>query len=136
MGVAWQKSTRGGHPQAQGDGSGIEVLTGKSAGLTDTCNGSPISPIVQLFVDHSQIAVVQQHCIIKMLAADRKLSLTANPHPPKCRYSTLESAMNIELDEVVVQDVSDDALEQAAGAARGGNTFTICFTLLCGVEPC
>ena len=29
--------------------------------------------------------------------------------------------MNIELDEVVVQDVSDDALEMAAGAAQGGN---------------
>ena len=28
--------------------------------------------------------------------------------------------MNIELDEVVVQDVSDDALEMAAGGARGG----------------
>ena len=28
--------------------------------------------------------------------------------------------MNIELDEVVVQDVSDDALEQAAGSAQGG----------------
>ena len=28
--------------------------------------------------------------------------------------------MNIELDEVVVQDVSDDALEQAAGGAKGG----------------
>ena len=28
--------------------------------------------------------------------------------------------MNIELDEVVVQDVSDDALELAAGAAQGG----------------
>ncbi|CAN1484173.1 hypothetical protein MCERE10_00749 [Burkholderiaceae bacterium] len=28
--------------------------------------------------------------------------------------------MNIELDEVVVQDVSDDALEQAAGGAQGG----------------
>ena len=26
--------------------------------------------------------------------------------------------MNIELDEVVVQDVSDDALEQAAGGAQ------------------
>ena len=34
----------------------------------------------------------------------------------------LEFAMNIELDEVVVQDVSDDALELAAGAARGGET--------------
>ncbi len=30
--------------------------------------------------------------------------------------------MNIELDEVVVQDVSDDALEQAAGGAQGGAT--------------
>ena len=29
--------------------------------------------------------------------------------------------MNIELDEVVVQDVSDDALEQAAGGAQGGS---------------
>ncbi len=28
--------------------------------------------------------------------------------------------MNIELDEVVVQDVSDDALEMAAGVAQGG----------------
>jgi hypothetical protein len=30
--------------------------------------------------------------------------------------------MNIELDEVVVQDVSDDALELAAGGAQGGTT--------------
>ncbi len=30
--------------------------------------------------------------------------------------------MNIELDEVVVQDVSDEALEQAAGGAQGGPT--------------
>jgi hypothetical protein len=30
--------------------------------------------------------------------------------------------MNIELDEVVVQDVSDDALELAAGSAQGGST--------------
>ena len=29
--------------------------------------------------------------------------------------------MNIELDEVVVQDVSDDALEQSAGGAQGGH---------------
>ena len=28
--------------------------------------------------------------------------------------------MNIELDEVVPQDVSDDALELAAGGAQGG----------------
>jgi len=32
--------------------------------------------------------------------------------------------MNIELDEVVVQDVSDDALELAAGVAKGGQTFS------------
>jgi hypothetical protein len=38
--------------------------------------------------------------------------LTGNPYP--LGYSTLESAMNIELDEVVGQDVSDDALELAA----------------------
>ncbi len=30
--------------------------------------------------------------------------------------------MNIELDEVVVQDVSDESLEQAAGVAQGGPT--------------
>ena len=29
--------------------------------------------------------------------------------------------MNIELDEIVGQDVSDDALEQAAGGAQGGH---------------
>ena len=45
--------------------------------------------------------------------------LTANPHPSGRGYSTLELAMNIELDEVVVQDVSDDALELAAGGAPG-----------------
>jgi len=31
--------------------------------------------------------------------------------------------MNIELDEVVVQDVSDDALELAAGGAQGGCSY-------------
>ena len=50
--------------------------------------------------------------------------LTANPHPLGRGYSTLESAMNIELDEVVVQDVSDDALELAAGGAQGGSPIT------------
>ena len=30
--------------------------------------------------------------------------------------------MNIELEEVVVQDISDDALEMAAGGAQGGPT--------------
>jgi hypothetical protein len=32
----------------------------------------------------------------------------------------LEFAMNIELEEVVVQDVSDDALELASGGAQEG----------------
>ena len=32
--------------------------------------------------------------------------------------------MNIELEEVAVQDVSDDALELAAGAAQGGPTVS------------
>jgi len=32
--------------------------------------------------------------------------------------------MNIELEEVVVMDVSDDALEMAAGGAQGGSTMT------------
>ena len=31
--------------------------------------------------------------------------------------------MNIELEEVVVLDVSDDALEQAAGGGQGGVTL-------------
>jgi hypothetical protein len=33
--------------------------------------------------------------------------------------------MNIELEEVVVQDVSDEALEQAAGGAQGGADLEI-----------
>ena len=40
------------------------------------------------------------------------------PTPPWV-HSTLEFAMNIEFDEVVLQDVSDDALELAAGGAPG-----------------
>ena len=38
--------------------------------------------------------------------------------------------MNIELDEVVVQDVSDEALELAADGAQGGPTAsqTFCYT--------
>ncbi len=40
--------------------------------------------------------------------------------------------MNIELDQVVGQDVSDDALELAAGGAQGGvftpPTFFLCST--------
>ena len=31
--------------------------------------------------------------------------------------------MNIELDEVVVQDISDDALELAAGGLLGGDSY-------------
>ncbi len=34
--------------------------------------------------------------------------------------------MNIELDEVVVQDVSDDVLELAAGGAQGGKLYSHC----------
>jgi hypothetical protein len=40
--------------------------------------------------------------------------------------------MNIELDEVVVQDVSDDALELAAGSAQGGPTVTCTYHMYCG----
>ncbi len=36
--------------------------------------------------------------------------------------------MNIELDEVVVQDVSDDALELAADGALGGHNATLVWT--------
>ncbi len=36
--------------------------------------------------------------------------------------------MNIELEEVVVMDVSDDALELAAGGAQGGWTNDVCWT--------
>jgi len=41
--------------------------------------------------------------------------------------------MNIELDEVVVLDVSDDALELAAGGAQGGAP-TPSFNV--GTQPC
>ena len=40
--------------------------------------------------------------------------------------------MNIELDEVVPQDVSDDALELAAGGAQGGvpqHSFLVKFSV-------
>ena len=33
--------------------------------------------------------------------------------------------MNIELDEVVVQDVSDESLELAAGGAQGGRVTNL-----------
>ena len=42
--------------------------------------------------------------------------------------------MNIELDEVVVLDVTDDALELAAGGAQGGNIITQLVTPLCAYE--
>ena len=43
--------------------------------------------------------------------------------------------MNIELDEVVVQDVSDDALEMAAGGAQGGGrSWWGGRTCFCGLE--
>ena len=35
--------------------------------------------------------------------------------------------MNIELDEVVAQDVSDEALELAAGGAQAGRVLTLLF---------
>ena len=44
---------------------------------------------------------------------------------PAAPVTHLEFAMNIELDEVVVQDVSDDALELAAGGAQGGDFITM-----------
>jgi hypothetical protein len=33
--------------------------------------------------------------------------------------------MNIELEEVVLQDVSDDALELAAGGAQGAKSYLV-----------
>ena len=38
--------------------------------------------------------------------------------------------MNIELDEVVVQDVSDESLELAAGGAQGGAAPTSSFAAM------
>ena len=53
-----------------------------------------------------------------------KLLLNASPYPIGRGYSTLEFVMNIELEEVVVQDVSDDALELAGNSAQGAPTFS------------
>ena len=39
--------------------------------------------------------------------------------------------MNIELEEVAVQDVSDDALEMAAGGAQGGPYATLPVSYCC-----
>ena len=52
--------------------------------------------------------------------------LTVNPHPLGRGYSTLEFVMNIELNEVVALDVSDDDLELAAGGAQWICSFAIC----------
>ena len=61
--------------------------------------------------------------LLTLLMRRSRLLLTGNPHLLGRGYSTLESAMNIELDEVVVLHVSDDALEQAAGGGQGGVTL-------------
>ena len=42
--------------------------------------------------------------------------------------------MNIELEEVVVQDVTDDALEQAAGGTPQGGNLTGHFTVTCAPQ--
>ena len=42
--------------------------------------------------------------------------------------------MNIELEEVAVQDVSDDALELAAGGAQGGVVTVPCRPFPLGVR--
>jgi len=44
--------------------------------------------------------------------------------------------MNIELEEVVVQDVSDDALELAAGGGLGGLWAGSNFMQTCGIVTC
>jgi hypothetical protein len=41
--------------------------------------------------------------------------------------------MNIELDEVVVMDISDDALEQAAGGAQEGQVVVMTSPWICFV---
>jgi hypothetical protein len=42
--------------------------------------------------------------------------------------------MNIELDEVAAMDISDDALEQAAGGAQGFTSLSNAFG--CTFDPC
>ena len=69
---------------------------------------------MQFNVDKSQIAGSYGGGILKILFG---LLAISNREP------TLEYAMNIELEEVV-QDVSDEALELAAGGAQGGFTQT------------
>jgi len=44
--------------------------------------------------------------------------------------------MNIELDEVVVQGVSDDALELAAGGAQGGKFVSQDVSWLYRIQGC
>jgi hypothetical protein len=44
------------------------------------------------------------------------------------------TAMKVELDEVVAPDISDDALELAAGGAQGGRSFiSVCMTAVCSL---
>ena len=43
--------------------------------------------------------------------------------------------MNIELDAVVMLNVSDDALELAAGGAQGGSSYTYSCALICTLLP-
>ena len=59
----------------------------------------------------------EPHLLVLILVPEPVLA----PHAPVTYnlgrgYSTLEFAMNIELEEAVVQDVSDDVLELAAGS--------------------
>jgi len=44
--------------------------------------------------------------------------------------------MNIEFEEVVVQDVTDEALELASGGAQGGRAANLTHFVTCGVSYC
>ena len=55
------------------------------------------------------------------IGSGQEMAPTTDPDPLGLGYSTLESAMNIEPDEVVVQGVSDDALEHGIGGAQGND---------------
>ena len=48
----------------------------------------------------------------------------------------VEFAMSIGLEEVVVQDVSDDALELAAGGAQGGPRLLLLPSAQMSTQPC
>ena len=55
---------------------------------------------------------------------------------PAAPVTHLEFAMNIELEEVVGLDVSDDALELAAGGAQGGASTLDFWVGLCKNKLC